>query len=101
MGLEKAVLRRRQRKSILKDTIRLGKALFDIAANELEMSAQIGPFDRLQFSQISKAGLWKLDRIMNQGRVGLKRFLNIEHRRQFFVIDFDQTEGGLRGIRCE
>ena len=81
MSLEKAMLGRGQGECVFENTIRLGKALFDVAAVELEMGAQVGSFDGLQFGKISKAGFRQLDGFMNQRRIGLERFLDIEDRR--------------------
>ena len=78
--------------------IRFGEPFIDVAAVEFEMGAQVRAVDGLQVGEIGETGRRQLDRVVNQHRARLERVVNAEHRRQLFIIDFDQFERRFGGI---
>ena len=92
------MLRRRQRERIFENMIRFGKAFLNIAAVELEVGADIGAFDRLDLGKIGKTGSRHLTESCTKVAPGLQRLVNIQNRRQLFIVDFDQAQRFFRRI---
>ena len=92
------MLRRRQREGIFEDLVGLVETSSDIAAIEFEVGANIGAFHRLDFGEIGKTRCRQFDRVVHQGRARFQGLVNVEHRRQLFVVDLDQTQRLFRRI---
>ena len=92
------MLRCRQRERVFENLIRLGKTFVDVAAVQFEVSADIGAVDRFELGEIGKAGFRYSHFLVHQSRVLLDRVLNLEYRRQLFVIYFDQLQRFLRRV---
>ena len=60
----------RQCERIFENMIRFGKASLNVAAVELEVRANIGPFYRLELGKIGKSGFRYANRLMDQGPPG-------------------------------
>src|SRR4029453_6114486 len=86
------MLRRRRAEDILENKISLAKPLFDIAATQLEVTAEVAPRREI-LNQFAEHWLLLRPRIVHQRRGGLERLLFIKHSGQLFVLDFNKRQG--------
>src|SRR5919109_812742 len=79
VGFERNMLRRRRAKDILEDKIGLAKPLFDIAATQLEVTAEIAPGGEI-LNQLAGYRLLLWPGIVDQRGDRSKRLFFIEYR---------------------
>ena len=97
MGFDVAVLHRRQRVGIFKDLFRFLKSFFDVAVFHPKYAAYVAAQREIEFLAVhARGGLVALR--MQHRRAGLGGFEKIEHRRQRFVVDFDQIQSLFRNF---
>src|SRR5262245_58649064 len=97
MGFYMTVLHRRQSISIFKNLVRLLKAFSNIAVFDMEHAANVAAQLEIKlFAVHARVGLIAFG--MQHRRAGVGSFEEIEHRWQFFVIDFDDVKGLFRDL---
>ena len=72
--------------------IRCGKTFLNVAAVELKVRADIGPFYWLELGKIGKTGFRYANGLMDQSRTWLQCLVDIQNRRQLFVFHLDQSQ---------
>ncbi len=88
----------------LNDAVRLGEPSLEVAAVAGARGVDVGR--RLQRQQASEgSGSWRLGNAgvgvevgVNNRRVGLHRFVEVEDGRHLFVLDVDEVDRSLRGV---
>src|SRR5262245_58352107 len=91
------MLRCGRAEDILENKISIVKPLLDVAATQLEVTAEIAPGGEI-LDQLAKYWLLRRPGIVDQWRVGLECFLFIEHCRQLFILDFDERQRLCRDL---
>ena len=92
VGLDVGLVHHRHVEAVLEDPVRLGKALFHVAAHDLLVAADVAAAVEIRLRPVF-AGVF-----VEQGRVRRHGFQSRGHRGEHLVVHLDQPRRFLRGL---